>query len=235
MSRRIASASALEPACVLLVLCLATNLQAQERCAESHVEVTASSSDEHRLVCSAANDALELLGRCKISLHRPLQVQIVSEVRHPFSGPIFGLFDKKKERVLATQFANIPALVRGTPYEGLPQVEFYRSLIVHEVVHGVMHQNLKRTATSHAAYEYPAYALQIESLPSSVRDQFLATINDIAGRDEVLLFSDALLFFDPFFFAARAHQHFRGSANGCAHFLALLDGDVAFVVTPPQR
>ena len=74
-------------------------LTAQERCPEAPVDVTAGSPDERSLACSAANVALELLRRCKISPRRPLHVQIVDEVRHPFSGPIFGHFDTKQERV----------------------------------------------------------------------------------------------------------------------------------------
>jgi hypothetical protein len=209
------------------------DLAAQERCPDVPVEVTAASSDERLLACSAASDAIQLLGRCEISLRRPLQVEILSEVRHPFSGPILGLFDTKKERVLVTKFANIPALVSDTPYRVLPQHEFYKSLIVHEIIHGVMHQNLKRPATSHSAYEYPAYALQIESLPPSVRDQFLHSFDQQALRPDAL-FNDSVLFFDPFFFAARAYEHFKASADGCAHLRALIDGEVAFILTMPR-
>lgn len=208
-------------------------LAAQQRCAEAPVNVTAASADERRLACSAANDAIQLLGRCGISLRRPLHVQIMSEVRHPFSGAIFGLFDTKQERVLVTQEANIPSLVKDTPYAKLPQRDFYRSLIVHEVIHGIMHQNLKRPATSHAAYEYPAYALQIESLPPHVREEFLQSFDQTAIKADSTIFSDAVLFFDPYFFAASAYNHFKASTNGCAHLTALLEGEVAFIA-PPQ-
>ena len=219
-------------ACLLLVPCLATTaLTAQERCAEAPIDVIAASSDERRLACSAGNDALQLLGRCKIFLRRPLHVEIANDVRHPLSGPILGLFDTKQERVLVTKFENIPALVSDTPYGALPQQDFYKSLIVHEVIHGVMHQNLKRPATSHSAYEYPAYALQIESLPSGVRDQFLQSFGEQARSD--ILFNDSVLLFDPFFFAARAYKHFKTSADGCAHLRALIDGEVAFIFTGP--
>jgi len=153
----------------------------------------------------------------------------MSEVRHPFSGAIFGLFDTKHERVLVTQEGNIPSLVKDTPYAKLPQRDFYRSLVVHEVIHGIMHQNLKRPAASHAAYEYPAYALQIESLPPDVREQFLQNFDQTAIKAESILFNDPVLFFDPYFFAARAYHHFNGSPNGCAHLTALLEGDVAFI------
>jgi hypothetical protein len=173
------------------------NLAHSDRCPEAPVDVTAGSPEERRLACAAASDALEGLGRCGIAPRRPLQVHIMSEVRHPFSGAIFGLFDTKQERVLVTQEANIPALVKDTPYARLPQHDFYRSLIVHEVVHGVMHQNLKRPASSHAAYEYPAYALQIEALAPHVRDAFLKSFDQAAIASKSL-FSDSVLFFDPF-------------------------------------
>jgi hypothetical protein len=39
-------------------------LTAQERCAEGPVDVTATSSDERRLACSAATHALQLLAQC---------------------------------------------------------------------------------------------------------------------------------------------------------------------------
>lgn len=152
----------------------------------------------------------------------------MNEVRHPFSGAIFGLFDTKRERVLVTREANIPALVEGTPYATLPQRDFYKSLIVHEVVHGVMHQNLKRPVTSHAAYEYPAYALQIESLTASVRDRFLQSFDQRAIKGNSI-FNDSVLLFDPYFFAARAYEHFKASADGCSNLAALLVGEVSFI------
>jgi hypothetical protein len=219
-------------ACIAVVGCVATaGLAAQEPCAEAPVHVTAASPQERRVACSAAGEALRLLARCNIGPKRPLQVQIMAEVRHPFSGSIFGLFDIKQDKVLIAQEEKIPALVKDTPYAGLPQRDFYRSLIVHEVVHGVMHQNLRRPATSHAAYEYPAYALQIESLPASVRERFLQSFEQDAIRADTL-FNDTILMFDPFFFAAQAYRHFT-AGDGCAHLDALLDGEVPFILTMP--
>lgn len=210
------------------------NLAVEQRCPGMAVDVTAPSENERRLVCSAAATAIQLLGRCGIALRRPLNVHIMSEVRHPFSGSIFGLLDTKQEQVLITQEATAASLVKDTPYAELPLRDFYTSLIVHEVVHGVMHQNLKRPAASHAAYEYPAYALQIESLAPHVRDAFLQSFDQTAINAEPTLFSDAVLFFDPYYFAARAYQHFQASANGCAHLTALLEGEVAFIPTLPH-
>jgi hypothetical protein len=199
-----------------------------ERCSDAPVDVTAGTPGERGIACSAATEAIERLNVCGITLRRPIHVQILSEVRHPFSGPIFGLFDTKQERVLVTQEANIPALVEGTPWAMLPQRDFYRSLIIHEVIHGVMHQDLKRPVSTHAAYEYPAYALQIESLSASVRGMFLQSFDQRAIKANSI-FSDSILLFDPYFFAARAYEHFKASADGCSHLAAILDGEVSFI------
>jgi Family of unknown function (DUF6639) len=217
---------------VALAATTLASLAGHEFCPEASVDITAASPDERRIACLAASEAIQLLGRCGISLRRPLHLQIMSEVRHPFSGSIFGLLDTKHEKVLITHEANIPALVKDTPYATLPQREFYRSVIVHEVVHAVMHQNLKRPATTHAAYEYPAYALQIESLAPQLRDTFLQSFDQAAIKANSTVFTDTILSFDPYFFAARAYHHFKGSANGCAHLAALLEGAVTFIAAP---
>lgn len=205
-----------------------------ERCPEAPVDVMAASSEERHLVCSVAYTAIQRLGRCEIPLRRPLHVEIANEVRHPVSAdPIFGFFDTNRERVLISQERAIPSLAEGSPYAKLPQRDFYRSLIVHEIVHGIMHQNLKRPASSHAAYEYPAYALQVESLPPDVRDKLLRAVPNRAGPGE-LLFNDTILFFDPFFFAVQAYQHLKSATDGCAKLQALLEGHASFVpILPP--
>jgi hypothetical protein len=176
---------------------------------------------------------LLLLGRCGISARRPLRVEITGEVRHPFNGAILGLLDIKRNRVLVTQEANVPSLVEDTPVAKLPSRYFYRSLIVHEVVHGVMHQNLKRQWKSRAAAEYPAYALQIESLPPDVRNLFLQSFGQTAAKADTFLFNDVVLHADPFFFAARAYRHFKALGYGCEHLRALLVGEAHFVATRP--
>lgn len=222
------------PALALLLPCLPTGSQAlpaEDRCVGLGVDVTASSAGERQLACSAAGDAIALLGRCEIRLQRPLRLKIQSEVRHPLNGPIFGLLDTKRELVLVTQQSNIPSLAKDTPYASLPAVDFYRSLIVHEVVHGVMHQNLTRAATTHAAYEYSAYALQIASMSEAVREQFLLNF-DTGDINAQFLFNDIVLFFNPYFFAARAYIHFRDAADGCAHLQGLLRGDAGFIAPP---
>ena len=87
--------------CFFLLCVPVTSPSAQERCSDIPVDVVAISVEERRLACAAATHALQLLGRCNISLRRPLKVEISSEVRHPFGRPMFGLFDLKQEESLS--------------------------------------------------------------------------------------------------------------------------------------
>jgi hypothetical protein len=208
-----------------------SDLEFAARCPSLEIEIVASSAEERHLACSAAATALRLLDRCSIGLQRRMRVEILSEVRHPFSGPILGMFDTARERVLVAREGSISALTKDTPYANLPLREFYKSLIVHEVVHGVMHQNLTRKPTTHAAYEYPAYALQLESLPPEVRESFLRSF-DQAALGSNSLFSDPVLFFDPYFFAARAYLHYRAAPDVCTRLTSLLSDEVAFIAPP---
>lgn len=205
---------------------------AQERCAEVPVDVAAPSPRDRVLACSAAKHGLSLLSSCGISLRRLLQIEIMKELRHPTGLPVLGFFDAKHERALIAQYEDVSSLVQGTPYVVLPQPELYRSLIIHEVVHAVMHQNLRRKALSLAAYEYPAYVLQIASFPATVRDRFLQTVGRSSHHTD-FLFNDSVLLMDPFVFAARAYQHFRSAAKGCDHLVALLEGEAAFILRHP--
>jgi hypothetical protein len=204
---------------------------ASERCTDVPVDVSAPLPEERVLACAGANQAIQLLGRCEIYPRRPIDLRIMDEVRHPHGRELFGSFDPKLDRALVTRYANIPALIMDTPYAMLPQREFYQSLTVHEVVHAVLHQHYERKPVTYAAYEYPAYALQIESLPAGVRDEFLQGMARIGSSTESIL-SDFILFFDLFSFAASAHKHFNTSLDGCTNLHALLKGTAAFI--PPM-
>lgn len=202
-------------------------------CAKGLVDVAGASANERRLVCSAASHALQMLGRCKIFLQRPVHVEIANEIRHPFSGVAFGLFDTTQERVRLIRYENISLLTRGGPYALLPEDETYKSVIVHELIHAAMHQNAKQRPTSLAAYEYPAYALQINSLSSNARAKFLQSI-DRHVIDVNFALTDLFLHMDPFAFAASAYEHFTASSTGCANLVAILDGEVNFIIALPM-
>lgn len=199
-------------------------------CPAAPVKVAAASPEERELVCQAAAEAIRLLARCQISPQRLMHVEISDVVRNPFGSPIFGRFDAGQEIAFVTRYAQIASLTEQTPYSEISPADFYKSLVVHELVHGVMHQNYRRSPMSRAAWEYPAYAIQLASLPPNAREKFLHMINSRSSKGD-LLFNDIILAFDPYFFAARAYEHFTGGSGGCSQVRALLEGEVQFIAT----
>jgi hypothetical protein len=63
---------------------------------------------------------------------------------------------------------------------------------------------------------------------------FLQSFDQTAINADSTPFSDPILFFDPYVFAARAYRHFKASPSGCAYLTALIEGDVAFIALPPM-
>jgi len=208
----------------------ATKSSAQQQCDVVRIEVTAYSETEASLACSAAGDALELLGRCNIHPRSRVSVHILGQALHPRKELTFGLFDRQK--AIVSNLSSATALAAGTAYMLLPAATFYRSLVVHEIVHAVMHQNYERHPTNYAAYEYPSYALQILSLAAADRDKLLQAIHGGANPPG-LVFNDILLAMDPLVFAASAYEHFTAAPDACRQLNALLKGDVDFIPTLP--
>ena len=200
-------------------------------CAGVMASTITASEAEHRLICDAAETAINRLNQCSIAIKRPLSIKVSEVVHSPFGTAIFGRFDGEADTILVTRIGNIEALTGDTPYRELPLPDFYMSLVVHEVVHAAMHQNYRRLPTSRAAYEYPAYALQLDSMMPAVRSKLLTT--NRAHEERSILFNDMILGFDPFLFAARAYEHFAAPGQSCSRLQTLLDGDVDFIITIP--
>ena len=158
-------------------------------------------------------------------------MQVSNGVRHPLGRPALGFFDIVNERILIRSREVIPSLVSGTPFAAIPIGEFYESIVVHEIIHGALDQNIRWHVMGHTAGEYLAYALQIESLSPSARDTILQHVANRVNTD-AFVFTDILLSMDPFFFAAQAYQHFKATSDSCATVFALLNGEAPFISAP---
>jgi hypothetical protein len=200
-------------------------------CAGLSVDVTGGLPVERSVACEAAGDALTMLARCDVSLHRLLHIEIVDVVRSPFGTQLFGRFDRATDTVFLSSSADVADFAQNSAYASLSPADFYRSSIVHEVVHGAMYQNQRREPSTRAAQEYPAYALQIASLPTDARETFLRAAAKGSWDDEHFYLNDVILGFDPAYFAANAYRHFVKSRDGCEGLAALLSRDVDFIAT----
>ena len=199
----------------------------QATCTEGLIVISGPAEDDRKLACSGARQAVQLLSHCGISLHRPLRVEIAEQIDHPFGRPVLGFFDVMEEKVLVRSSQRVATITSNTPFAAVSLQEFYTSIVAHEVVHGILHQNSERHVFSHTAGEYLAYAVQIESLPANARRAFLLSFPSGASTDD-LLFSDIMLSLDPYLFAARAYEHFSAQ-DRCGLVKALLGGEVSFI------
>jgi hypothetical protein len=199
-----------------------------KQCTDLLVHVAGGSDVEQAAVCDAAGYAIARLEQCAIAQRRPINIELRDVVRDPFGSRIFGRLDLQHDVVFLTSFASLEALARDTPYQSFALAEFHRSLAVHEVVHAVMNHNYRRQPTTRAAWEYPAYAIQLESLPAETRESFLLAKAAKTPWDGSLL-NDIILAFDPYYFAAMAYQHLSSSRNRCASLHEVLTGGPNFI------
>jgi hypothetical protein len=204
------------------------SVHATGSCPNLLVSVAGSSDAERDAVCEAADATIARLDACAIVQRRPIDIELRDVVLNPFGGRIFGRLDRQHDLVLLTRFEAVRPLVLETPYRSFAPAEFYRSMVVHEVVHAIMNQNYRRQPLSRAAWEYPAYAIQLESLAAETRESFLLTRSKSSPSDGIML-NDIMLGFDPYLFAARAYHHLASSVSRCAKLRDLLNGDPDFI------
>jgi hypothetical protein len=212
----------------LIAVAQPQSVHAARACPNLLVNVAGSSETERNVVCVAADYAIASLEACAILPRQPINIELSDAVRSPFGGQIFGRLDLQTDLVLLTRFEAVPPLVRETPYGSFAPAEFYRSMVVHEVVHAIMSQNYRRQPSTRAAWEYPAYAIQLESLAAETRESFLLTWSTSSPTDSVPL-NDIILGFDPYLFAASAYHHLASSLSRCAKLRDLLGGDPDFI------
>ncbi len=221
--------------CLIIISATAEPANASEgsgtcRITEHSIAITGGSELERSLGCEGARQALHTLKGCAIAPKTTIRIQFHEEVRNPLAGAIFGYYDFRGQYIALTTLSRTTALMRETPYEGIPATAFLQSLAVHEIVHSVMHQNLPMHVHNPAVYEYLAYALQIASLPAEWRARF---VNAFKGAEIKKLspFSDTVLAFAPYVFAARAYDHFISSPDICVPLRQIMSGDLDVAVS----
>lgn len=213
----------------LLMACSIASASSEERiCPGTRAEVGSVADTDRAHVCGAAVAAESALAKCRISPRRPYTIRFFSDVRNPQGNCIFGQFRAGEKDVAAivhleASAALVASIPDGEPmsvYRKLPATELHHSLIVHEVSHAIVHQNLA-VAPCHAVHEYIAAVAQISALSDESRRVYLEAF---AGEDRYTteMFNDIVLAMNPARYAAAAYRHFHLPENGCAFVRRLL-------------
>jgi hypothetical protein len=204
--------------------------QRREKCLQGMISINAPSEVEWSFGCDASVAAIARLEECGIKLRRPVSIFVAHSVQTPSGSEVFGFLNPDEGVVSVTALSGLPRLAAGTPYEALPPLSLFKSVVVHETVHAVMEQNYSRKPSSRAAYEYPAYAVQMELLSTELAGTAQTRLLE---AENSFLLSDIVLGFNPFLFAARAHKHLQGDTDRCLSLRQSVEDRTGFIVALP--
>ena len=197
-------------------------------CRRAPVDVSGASQEEHQLVCEAAEHAVDLFGQCEFKTHRRIRVHVTKRPPTVCGVHAFGSFDVKAHRIRLVDAQTCRKMANANAaYASLPYREFYKSLVAHEVAHFIFRSSLDERAVSHTTHEYVAYAIQIASMPSYVRDRFLKSFRRKPPTD-LSPFVDMVYLMSPAYFGALAHDHFSAPGNGCRILREIVEGQIEF-------
>ena len=210
--------------------------QARERCPGTQAELTDPRAAESARLCEAASFAESFLGRCEIRPRRPYGIAIDASLCDVVGRPIFGVYRPREGIAFIQPAKGCAAIVSGIPPEDsmaalqrLPPAVVYRSYVVHELAHAIVHQNLK-VAPSLPVYEYVSAAAQVAALPDDWRDVYLREFASVDFEPE--MFNSLTLAMDPARFGVAAWRHFNRPEHGCAFLRRLLEDDGVFPRLP---
>jgi len=197
-------------------------------CRKVPVDVSGASQEERQLICEAAVRATELFGQCEFETHQRIRVHVTNRPPTVCGVDAFGSLDVKDQRIRLVDAQTCRKMANANAaYASLPYREFYKSLVVHEVAHHIFRSNLDERAVSHATHEYVAYAIQIASMPSYVRDRFLNSFRRKPPTD-LSPFVDMVYLMAPAYFGALAYDHFSAPGNGCRILREIVEGQIEF-------
>lgn len=146
-------------------------------CPGGGVEVFGASAHERNLICSSAAEAIEFFRQCELEIPPVIRIEVTAEQLKVCGVDAFGRTDANKKISEIMDLGTCSAQASSSEvYGGLDPVEFFKSIVAHEVAHQIFIGNAKDRVLSAATHEYVAYAAQISVMPPKVRDRFLASI-----------------------------------------------------------
>ncbi|MEW5963004.1 MAG: DUF6639 family protein [Pseudomonadota bacterium] len=229
-------APALMSGAMLAIGGLAAQAAEHFACAGIPVTIRAESGTPVTVACDAAGAAIAFLSRCGIGPKHGLTIQTVDEILHPCGTRTLGQFVPSQRRIEITSLARCgEELGPDSPYRRLPLIEVWRSLIAHEVAHGILHDQPDAGRLPVNAHEYVAYAVQIGTMSAGSRATFLDAFPNAEGA-ELASFTAFAHDVEPLRFGARAYRHFTAPDHGCSLLERMIGGEVTFPApdsTPP--
>lgn len=192
------------------------------RCPGHNVVVHSAARGDADAACEAAGEALDFLETQGLDTSRAIAVYLVSKI--PVGGEsTIGGYDHPHRRVYVLGFSEF--LKRKTWSELPIDRTLYKSLVAHEVAHGVAAANFSVPKPSMLAQEYIAYVTQFATMPLGYRERVLEQFPG-EGYDSPDEMSVTFYAISPFGFGINAYRHFVKPGNGKNFLKEVLSGRV---------
>ncbi len=191
------------------------------------VGVHAPLPSERSSICRAATHVVKFLQSCGIEAKSALKIEAVQELVG-VEGRAYGCFDRSTGAIqLLTLDRCAEQLKTDDSRPGIDPADYFQSIVVHEVAHGILAQQEGAAELPLVAHEYLTYALQIDSMTPSSKQALLKPLHDRGGLS-IKLPHEILLMMNPAAFGAIAYLHFKSSADQCSTIRSVIRGEVIF-------
>lgn len=196
-------------------------------CPSAPVAVTGGNDEDFRLICSGAASAFDFLVRQGFTIDLRVDIR-VSESAFQYHGQnAFGMFDHGSLVVGMASFAASLGIAKDKPVFGEPLDEaLFRSLVAHEVAHGIADANFLIDRPTISAHEYIAYVTQLSALEPDRRRRILerSGLGGFASADGI---KDTYYLMAPEGFGVNAYLHYERPENGAPFLRRILTGGLA--------
>lgn len=225
-----------------IVMSMTVSLAAQEngltaddppafQCPSGHLEVYATDPELARRICDIEKQTAPTLAACGMPDRTPLSLYVVQRIEA--AGPhCLGAYICETDEIAVVAPEQLATLeVLSDIYRSMGAAVLFDSLVVHEITHARLTKALQGEELSVASHEYIAYAMQMASLPSAVR-QSLEDGSADGPVDRSAINELTLFFGGPDAFAPLVWRHFQTDGNGCDFVKSLIDGTTILGLPP---
>ena len=188
------------------------------------VTVTADNRDLAAQICQSTQSVLSRLSECHVHLHRPVKIEIVSDL--PSS--CLGLYHCGENHIeVLSPDAALSQRTEKSVFATLSKQEFFESILAHELTHAAYDATPCPFGDCAATAEYLAYTMQIMTLPPAMREEIENgfEIGKTITRDEI---NPMILYMAPNAFIRKSWGHLMQRENSCAYIKQIMEGKILF-------
>lgn len=187
-------------------------------------------------VCQIAASAIAELSTCSLPVTRPISISLSRELEEL----CVGLYHCGGDRIEVLHPDTLAEKVaESAVFSGLATMEYFDSIIFHEMVHAAFDEVPCPFERCTATSEYLAYALQIRNLDDDERRRIgLGEVPEEKVSSQK--FSAIMVFWAPDRFAVNAWAHLMQRPDPCGYVARIAAGDVRFdtetpfILSPPE-